>query len=185
MTRRTYIGRASTPAAATVDTAGEGGFYGVCINAGPNSVTSAVLASVNLVKVYQFVLPFRAIVRNLTFEIEVLSVGGLCSVGLYSADGNILRVHSGAVSTTTTGIKNVVASAVTLEPGVYFHSWTGDNITFKLRSFVSAQGWNNLINNNANRVGSAANPSVAGVLPATLGAITPTAANTPAVYYAP
>ena len=116
MNRRMYIGVASTPAAATVDTAGEGGFLGVLLSGG-RGVAGQVLASNNLVRVYQFVLPWRQTIRNIVFDIATLSVGGLCSVGLHDVGKNLLT-HSGAISTTTTGIKNTAVAAVIVEPGI-------------------------------------------------------------------
>ena len=158
---------------ATVDTAGEGAFLGGIIYPNSAAISTETLASANDVMVYQFVLPFRAVVRNIGFQVQTLEVGKLAGFGLYDVNGNLL-VHTGAVSTTTTGRKFTSVTAVTLEPGVYFLAWTADGTTFAYITAVNistgtqAAFWNQ----SATRVGKAANASSAGVLPATLGTIT-------------
>ena len=168
---------------ATVDTAGEGGFFGVFPFGGSGGV-GVVLGAANRVRVQQFVLPFREIIRNIVFEITTLSVGGLCSVGLYDVGKNLL-VHSGAISTTLAEFKNTAVTAVTVEPGIYYLAWTGDNNTFILRTFASGDAAMNALRQNGTRVGRAANSSTAGVLPATLGTITNEFIASPSVYFEP
>ena len=158
---------------ATVDTAGEGGFLGGIIYPNSAALGTETLGSANDVHVYQFVLPFRAVIRTIGFEVFTLEVGKLAGFGLYDVNGNRL-VHTGAVSTTTTGRKFTSVTAVTVEPGVYFLAWTADGTTFAYitQLNVSTGTLGNFWNQSATRIGVAANPSVAGVLPATLGAIT-------------
>ncbi len=156
---------------ATVDTAGLGGFYTPNIHEAAVSGEGSVLSVNNQIKVNQIVLPFRAVVGQFVFRVTTVSASGLCAVGLYDKDKNLI-VRSGAISTTGAGIKNGNTNVtVTLEPGVYFTTWTGDNTTFRLRAAGTPDsGIPNV--NGVDRVGNAANPSVAAILPATLGALT-------------
>ena len=163
---------------ATVDTAGEGFFFGGIVYAKGSNISSAFNSGANVVVTDQFVLPFRATVRKIVFEVTTLSVGAFASVGLYSADGNTLLVHTGAVSTTTTGNKSTtLGTPVTLEPGIYVLARTYSDGTIVCRGFTTSGTTRGFLNQNANRVGDAANASSSGVLPATLGAITPGADN--------
>ena len=168
---------------ATVDTAGEGGFFGG-LPFGGKGVAGTTLGANDRVRVHQFVLPFRTIIRNIVFDIEVASASGLCSVGLYDVGKNLF-VHTGAISTTTDEIKNTAVTAVTLEPGIYYLAWTGDNNTFKLTSLSIGDAAMQPLRINGTKVGRAANSSSSGVLPATLGAITVENINVPAVYFEP
>ena len=166
---------------ATVDTAGEGGFFAPT-NMPQTDTSTAADTGADQVRVIQFVLPIRAVVRNVVFEVVTLSAGGLASVGIYDKDSNRL-LHSGAISTATTGVKSgVVSPSVTLEPGVYFLAWTFDNTTARFRG-VLPTGFLTLLSKNATRTGFAANASVSGVLPATLGTITLSTGMTPAIGY--
>ncbi len=172
MGRRIYIGTASTPAAATVDTAGEGGFWPVTIYPAVSGSTDSVNTA-NDVVVAQFVLPFRAVVGNISFGVFTLEAGKFAGFGIYSVAGNRL-VHSGAVSVASTGTKSASITAVTLEPAIYFFAWTIDGTTAALQAVNTyTNGQHALVSNAVStRYGIAANPSVAGVLPATLGVIT-------------
>ena len=170
---------------ATVDTADQGYFFGGVVHWPTASSAGTVVGVNNQIRLIQFVLPFRAVVRRLALEISTLSVGGNLGVGLYDAGGNLI-LESGAISTTTTGIKTASITAVTLEPGVYFHVETADNTTVQVRKVGLSAQVRNLLNANAvEKSGLAANTSTAGVLPATLGAIIVTT-NTPTmVLYEP
>ena len=158
---------------ATVDMAREGGFLGGILYPNSSSAATETLNNANDVHVYQFVLPFRAVVRNITFNVFTLEAGKFAGFGLYDVDGNRL-VHTGAVSVAGTGDKSTAVTAVTIEPGVYFLAWTADGTTFayttqlNISTGIMADMWNQ----NATRIGVAANASSAGVLPATLGTIT-------------
>jgi len=156
---------------AMVDTAGGGGVFLVTIFP-PASSHGGTTGTLNLVAVAQFVLPFRVVVRNITFSVAVLEVGKFAGLGIYSVARNRL-VHSGAVSVATTGIKTASVTAVTLEPGVYFFAWTLDGLTASLNAVPNlTQGTTAVIASEvATRFGFATNVSVAGVLPATLGGI--------------
>ena len=169
---------------ATVDTAGEGGFFGFLVNT-PQTSNSVVITTVaDRVLVTQFILPFRVVVRNIVVDITTLEVGKLAGFGLYDAAKN-LAVDSGAISTTTTGVKTVSITAVTIEPGVYYVAWTCDGIVAKSRFASNGSFYINMVNENATRTARAANASSSGVLPATLGALTEESHDTLMVYFEP
>ena len=170
---------------ATVDTADQGYFFGGVVH-WPTALTVGLAVGVNdQIRTIQFVLPFRAVVRRIALEISTLSVGDNLGVGLYDASGNLI-LESGAISTTTTGVKTASITAVTLEPGVYFHAETADNTTVQIRKVSISSNVRNLLNAYAtDKCGIAANTSTAGVLPATLGAITATTNVPSLVLYEP
>ena len=155
---------------ATVDTADQGYLYAPY---GPTAnATTTALASADQVRVYQFVLPYRVLVARLAFSIATLSVGGLAGVGIHDKDKNKLFANEG-ISTTTTGVKTgTVSPSVTLEPGVYYVTWTADNTTVTLFASTTGSAQGTLLNAQSAKAGVAANTSTAGVLPATLGTIT-------------
>jgi hypothetical protein len=174
-----------TGAVGAIDTAGEGGVFTPGFGL-PVAVTeTTTLSGANLVRAIQIVLPLRVVVGKLVFEVTTTSASDLCSVGIYDKDKNRL-FHSGAVSTTSAEIKDInLASSVTLEPGVYWSAWTGDNTTFKLRAAVTGTTANAIFRTNSSRCGAAANSSSSGVLPATLGDITGASLNAALIYLEP
>jgi len=184
MNRRMYIGVASTPAAATVDTAGEGGFFGFTvdiINAGSNTKISGG-AEQNYV--YQFVLYFRAVISKVSSEIRTAEVGKFYGLGIYDINKDLVA-RTAQIGMDATGIQEtaLVASA-TLEPGVYYYAQTTDGTTGELRGTILGTASMTIMNEGSeNRVGRAANDGVAGVLPATMGDITATVNRSPAVAF--
>jgi hypothetical protein len=144
-----------------------------------------VAGAANEVKAFRFFLPFGLTVTKVTVHIVTLFSGGLCSVGIYSADGNTLLLNSSTISTTTTGIKDVtLGSPVTLPSGFYWYAWTQDNGT----SRFSGIGANNVTNlallNGASvfQIGLAGNSSSSAVLPSTIGGVATTGSTTPIPY---
>ena len=114
--------------ALSLSTPGQGGFFGGTITPAPNSFTSAFRRA-NAVRVYQFVLPFGVTVRNITAGVSTAFAGGHFDTCLYSADGQTLLAHTGAVSTNSTVDLTHPVTPVTLTPGVYWLAWTTDNTT--------------------------------------------------------
>jgi hypothetical protein len=166
-----------------VDTADEGGFFGFLINTPQTNAGAGIAGGVaNRVFVTQFVLPFRVVVRNIVFDVTTQEIGALAGVGLYNPAGERV-VTSGAISTTGAEVKTVAITPVTIEPGVYFVAWTCDGTTAAGRFATGGTSFINIVNKNAVRVARAANASSAGVLPATLGALTGESHNTLMVYF--
>lgn len=148
------------------------GFWGSALFT-PSSFTTSIMAGLsNQVRVARIFLPCRTTIRRIVFEVTTASAGGFCSVGIYSADGNTRLLHTGAVATDTTGVKNISITPVTLDPGVYWLAWTADNTIAQARFLTLGTNAATIENTVAARRGSAANASSAGVLPTTLGTIT-------------
>ena len=161
-------------AVGVIDTTGEGGFYSGTIWAPAGAGTTQTMSSANEVVVYQFPLPFRVVIGRITFNVNTLEAGKVVGVGLYDKDGNRL-VHTGAISVAGTGIKSTTVTAVTLEPGIYFHAWTADGTTvavFAAAAISDGTAGSMSQQGTPAKVGVAANASSTGVLPATLGVVT-------------
>jgi len=104
------------------------------------------------------------------------TIGNLASFGIYSYAGALL-VSSGTFSTLTTPtIQSNSFTPVTLQPGTYWFAQTSDT------GGGSDTFWGNLVGStnsvqmftkNTTRCGYGSNVSVLGVLPSTLGTITP------------
>ncbi|KKM05256.1 hypothetical protein LCGC14_1755980 [marine sediment metagenome] len=159
---------------ASLLTAGEGSFFGYHVYPMTSANTGEPAAVIDEVRVFQTVLPFRAVVRQIVTEVTTLVAAQFYSVGIYRIDGNSLLVHTGAITTASAAVISTTVTAVTLEPGVYWFAQTADTTTTLTMRQVGAVT-NSLAFQNAGseiRSGTAANSSSSGVLPATLGTIT-------------
>ena len=144
--------------------------------------------AVNETRVFEFVLPFRATISKVVSEVRVLETGKFYGVGLYDVNGNLV-VRTAALSLDSIGIQesNLVTPA-TLEPGVYYLAQTTDATgTGALRGLTSNSATLAIMNEGAeNRAGAAANDGTAGVLAATMGAVSASQATMPAeVFFKP
>ncbi len=171
---------------------GIGGVTIPCLFPSTSTTTTGVLAANNQVRVKQFILPFSITVRKICFRVETLAAGGFMSVGIYDSAGRLI-FSTGAQSTAatgnfTTGILDASGRSVTeivLPAGVYYSGYTADNTTSASRALTDS-GFDTIFGNlNANRCGVAANPSVGGVLPQTLGVITSSTLNSVLFYIEP
>jgi hypothetical protein len=139
-------------------------------------VAASLITSANQVRVARLYLPTRITVNSIHFNVATPSAGGLCSVGVYSDDGNTKLIDSGAQSTTAGGLVSAtLGAAVTLGPGWYWLAYTSDNATSAITGQAAATAQNNVLNGGTAQVGAAANASSAGVLPSTLGTVTASA----------
>ena len=161
----------------TVDTADQGYFFGFVVqNPAAAVLTSGAsfVGTANQVEVFQFVLPFRVVVGNIVSEIRGAGAAGKkYSVGLYTAAKDLL-VHTGALAADAIAVnKTAISPTVTVEPGVYYFAQTTDDAaTVSTRIDTSTLSTDLLLEGSSPKIGRAANASVAGVLPATLGTIT-------------
>ncbi len=130
-----------------------------------------VVAVANDVHCWRFFIGAPLAVIRIVAYLGTASAGGFCGFGVYSADGNARILTSGAVSTTAGGVKSIAASA-TIGPGWYILATTHDNVVSALRSVNNDATADIVLNDTTVQKGVAANASVAGVLPATLGALT-------------
>ena len=133
----------------------------------------------NRVVVYLFQLDVAITVSKASISCTNNTIGPLASFGIYSFAGNkLLDTGTFLCLTTPTIQTNTISPTVTLPPGVYWHAQTSNTAggadTFTGIVLQSAAGTRAmpLYIKNTTRCGTAANPSVAGVLPATLGTIT-------------
>ena len=155
---------------ANVNVAGQGYFWGGTVTT-PFVQTGVAVISANQVRVIQFVLPYQVTIRNIVGEVTTLAAGSNLGLGLYDASGNRLA-HSGAIDSSTTGIKSVAISPVNINSGVYFSAHTSDSTVVQIRQVNLMSAANaGILNQNGTKVGTAGNASVAGVLPTTLGTI--------------
>jgi len=137
---------------------------------------STGIGSANLVKGMHFTLQCATTV-NIT-SARVQNTGGATTAhlgwGIYSANGNTLLVDSGPVLTDSNAVKQVtLGSTVILPAGEYLFAWTLDSTVPTINSFGLDTTYQAFINQATNpKIWTAANASVAGQLPATLGTLT-------------
>jgi hypothetical protein len=156
-----------------------GGFWNTDIwwkdapdNGCPANANSNNSPGVNAVTVTLFVLPFNVTVAKVTFTVATLSSGGNINWGIYDINGNKL-IDSGAISTTTGGVVTAaITPNVTLPAGLYYTAVSCDNLVCKVPSLSGVPPFDTAMNRSHVRWGVAANATVSGVLPSTLGTIT-------------
>ncbi len=172
---------------ATVDTAGEGYFFGVSIEASDFGV-GTIISGVDQCRAYQFVLPFRTVVRKITSEI---TTGGGASkkygVGLFDVNGDLI-LETGALDANTTQILTTSITAVTLEPGIYWLGQTSDSATTAMRVVVRGTIERDIFINSGTIIFDAttSNAGSAGVLPSSMGSLVNNAVRQPgAVLFQP
>lgn len=149
----------------------DSGAYKLLPTAFPTAVFTTPTVTANQTRVWRFELALQLIVTNVVFEIVTGASGQFMAIGVYSSDGGTKLIDTGAFSTSANGVHSKVITAVTLLPGWYCLAWTIDNTTATLRSTANSANFG-INNNTVVQKGSAANASSAGVLPATLGALT-------------
>lgn len=138
-------------------------------------VVNAVIDAVaNQTRISSFYLQQACLVNKVSFQIQTAAAGSFTGAGLFSPDGNVKLLETGAVDSSTTGLKTVtLASTFLLLPGLYQYAYTASDV---LVQAVLLGGINSatLSNIGTPRVvvdGFGANASVGGVLPATLGVL--------------
>ena len=138
-------------------------------------VVNAVITGVaNQTRVSTFYLQQAALVNKIAIQIQTLSAGAFAGAGLYSPDGNVKLVETGAIDCSTTGLKTVTLGTTYLFlPGEYQYAYTCSDIVAQavLLGGINAATISNIGTPRVVVDGTAANASVGGVLPATLGAL--------------
>ena len=138
----------------------------------PSAVFTVPTQTANQTRVFRFMQPLELKVAKVIFEIPTPSGGTFGAVGVYTADGTVKLIDTGAQSFATGGVIAVtLGAAVTLLPGWYSLAWTTDSGTPTWRSVGQPANFN-ILNDSTVVKGSAANASSVGVLPSTLGALT-------------
>lgn len=141
-------------------------FWGVTVFATLTTTTTNPAASpANLVHLYRFTLPFDFTTSVLTFETVSTRAAAKVGVGLYDADG-LLLLQSGAISGATPGYHHPTFASVSLPHGDYYFGQTTDDILLTCRMFAFDTNFENLLNSNGIKWGTAAEAPVSpGVLP--------------------
>jgi len=119
----------------------------------------------NQVSVSGFLLPVRITFGHLILDIFTDDATNNYDAGIYSVAGSLLA-HIGAQTLPNSGQQSFAISggAVTLNPGLYYFGWTGNDTTALIA--YSSRIMSTLFNQN---IAS----SSGGALPASIGAITP------------
>ena len=142
----------------------------------PNLASSntPITGTANQILVVQFVLPTPITARRLTANISVAAAGQKFFIGVYSTAGKKLLQASlscGALNATTA----TLTSPVALPAGTYFYAYGVSNTACAATATPIAVGIANMLQKNSIRLATSSNAVSAGVLPATLGTLTPTA----------
>jgi len=138
--------------------------------------SSAPIGSPNQVRCVRVTLAVGLWVNAIAFEVRTLEAAKFMGVGLYSLDGNTKWIDSGALSVATTGVKSTTLGATFyLPPGQYWLAYTSDTAgTLQVSSVANPSGAALVNAGSLPYYATAANGGSAGVLPATLGALTGT-----------
>jgi hypothetical protein len=148
------------------------------IGSGVSAGQSGGVVAANVVTVYKFTLPMPFTISKVTTQC-LDNLGGTSTFGIYNSAGTKV-IDGGSFPNVTASIVTHSITPVILPSGVYWHAQAatlGNNphypgFVISSNSIVSG----NIVpffGQNSTKNGTAANPLVAGVLPATLGAITP------------
>lgn len=135
---------------------------------------SAPVGSTNQVRVVRVTLAVGFWVNSIAFDVRTAEAGKFMGVGLYSLDGSTKLIDSGALSVASTGVKSTtLASTFYLPPGQYWLAVTSDTAG-PLNVSTCANPSGSALDNTGTLpyYATAANGGSAGVLPATLGALT-------------
>lgn len=168
--------------AVPITTPGVGGFWGGWgLGFVPQATSFAPITVNNQVRFLSFILTARCVVSRVT--VFGGTAGGTGDVGIYSATGSLLA-NTGAVtySNNTATSSSLLQGAVTLNPGQYLYGYT---LTDSTKSFFGTSlNFGYFV---ATLYGTAANAATAGVLPATLGALTrvATSIGVPGAFFEP
>ena len=140
---------------------------------GPSSLA---IASQNTVYFRKMMVPGNTNISSFTFDLTVGVGGGFSGFGLYTIDGNTKLVDTGAISSTVAAQGNIKTTftAVPVPAGEYIFAWTANSTTIAMFMAGAGNATSDSILNAGPTpfLGTAANVSVGGVLPATLGALT-------------
>lgn len=155
--------------------AGQGGFGSWGLT-GPITTASAniAIATANTVKVVRFFLSGGQLVSSAVFWIGTTAAAGkIAYSGIYDGRGNKLFQVSFSTTTASTKVSSTASVSTYLLPGVYYYALTCDASTPTTDTITPGNGGTGLLQNTTIvQNGNAANALSAGLLPATLGAIT-------------
>ena len=135
--------------------------------------TSAGVASANVVYVALINIPLKYTFTRIGFNGVTNSSGNFFSFGIYTASGSIVCDSGGLSTTFWSGPNSSNISSCTVGPGQYYYAWTSNSVTPTARMNAALTNiytpWNT---GTGTVLGTAANASISGILPSTLGALT-------------
>lgn len=163
-------GKIVSPSLATVDTAGEGYFFGGHVYPQVTTGSNPVVNGIDQVQTLQFVLPYRVTFNRVVTRVKVVGgAGKLYGVALYNAAKELI-VESGALDANTIAINNTTIDLTLLEPGVYWFAQTSDSTSTACTTFNESEVLTITAAIDTPRQGPATNTAPApGTFPATLG----------------
>lgn len=137
----------------------------------------SLVGSADEVRVSMFSLTDDFTITKVSTSCSNNAIGRKASFGIYSLAGNLLLDSGQFLFATSPTVQTNTIAAVTLSAGVYFFAQTasdhpGDTFT-GFQNNTDPSKFQAIANANLMRMGVAASVSSVGVLPATLGAITP------------
>lgn len=166
-------------------TVGTGGFWaGIGTSFAGNGMVSSGgagdLTGNNVIHWHSFDIYATQVVGHISFKITTLVNPSTVDVGIYSADGQTLKVKMGGVSGASTGNVTANPAQVTLPPDTYIWAWCGTssgtitNLAYQeLNLGIDGIGTTTPLKNiNGKRYGTSSNACSAGVLPSSLGTLT-------------
>ncbi len=132
-------------------------------------------SSANAVQVYLFQLDAEYTISKVSIAAEGNSISVHATFGIYSYAGNKLVDGGSFVELTGSGVQTNSISPVTLPPGVYWFAQSTDTSTSGQWPAVVITNTTlpSMLSANTTRSATAGNAASGGVLPATLGTLTP------------
>lgn len=145
------------------------------------TATTAGIGTANVVYVIRFPLTRTITVSTIHTYISTGAGSSTGSFGIYTNDGNTRLITSGSIDTSTSGVKSVtLGSPVTLTPGLYLYAFAvSTSTTLRYQSMVMAANGMDMANGDVTTFATAANAASSGVIPSTLGALTPVTSMSP------
>ena len=144
-------------------------FYGSSLGTGVVNNTSTT----NQLSVWQFIFLASIVISRVSVKIGTGVAAQTVNFGIYSQAGNKLLDSGAMAAATSSTISSVTITPVTISPGIYWfaQSTTHLSVNIGVINGVTAS-FTDFLNTNGTYVGTAANITSGGVMPATLGAIT-------------
>lgn len=161
---------------ASLSGTGVAGFISAGLNLQDQRPTGTGAGSLaNGVRVFKFVLPYAITLQRVTFNVSSGNTGGTTlTLGIYDSAGTTKLLDSGALTTASAGIVTGTFTPVNLAPGAYWFAHSETSATPQFTTIAAAAtNWEAIVCGTNPFIGTAANAAVAGVLPATLGVVTP------------
>jgi hypothetical protein len=145
-------------------------FMSPCINGGGNFAT---IPTNNVVYVLQIVIPSPITVANAAINVSNINGATNFDMGLYDINGNLIFDCPFSMSSGSGNFIKTIATK-TVQPGIYYYCWTGSGVGGSLFGDGGLDHDLCFIFFGMGTVTfTAANAATSGVLPATLGALTP------------